>query len=149
MQRGRVAPNIPKPVTFVHLLPQRAIFLLELAALHGAREQQFNLVEIERLGDKIVCTAFHRLDCDIDRAVGGHHDADWRTRHFQGAIDQRHSVFAAEAKVSEKDVNLLAFEYVYRACNIGGDIDIVIVLKQTSQPVARMLLVIHNENGGL
>ncbi len=36
-----------------------------------------------------------------------------------------------------------------RGCNVGSDIHIVIVLKQTPEPVARMLLVIHNKNGGL
>ena len=130
-------------------MPERAVFLLELSALHRARDQQFDFVEVERLGHEIVRTAFHRLDCDVDRAVGCHHDADRGTRHFQGAIDQRHSIFAAEAQVSEKKVDLLALEYVYRPCNIGGDINIVIVLKQASQPVARMLLVINNENGRL
>ena len=46
-------------------------------------------------------------------------------------------------------VDLLSLEYVYRACDVGGDIHVVIVLKQTPEPVAGMLLVIHNENGGL
>ena len=77
VQRGRVAPDIFQPVTFVHLLPQRAVFLFQFAALYRARDQQFDLVEVERFGHKIVSAAFHRFDCDIDRAVRCHHDADW------------------------------------------------------------------------
>ena len=130
-------------------MAQRAIFLLKLSALHRTRDQQFHLVEVERFGDKIVRTAFHRFDCDIDRTVSGHHDADWGPWHFQSAIDQGHPVLVAEAEISEKHVDLLALEHVGRACNIGGDIHIVIVLQQTSQPVARMLLIIHNQNSRL
>ena len=100
MQCRRVAPNVFESVTFVNLLPKRAIFLLELAPLHRARDQHFDLVEVERLGHKIVRAAFHRLDCHIHRAVGRHHDTDRGTRHFQGAIDQGHSVFAAETQIS-------------------------------------------------
>ena len=87
MQRRRIAPDIFEPVTLVHLFAERAIFLLKFAALHRARDQQFDFVEVQRLGDEIVSATFHRLDCDIDRAVSGHHDADRRTRHFQCAID--------------------------------------------------------------
>ena len=55
----------------------------------------------------------------------------------------------AEAQIGEKDIDLLALENVHGARDIRGDIHIVIVLKQTSQPVARMLLVIHNKDGAL
>jgi hypothetical protein len=115
MQRRRIAPDVFEPVTFVHLFAERAIFLLKFAALHRARDQQFDFVEVQRLGDEIVSAAFHRLDCDIDRAVSGHHDADRRTRHFQCAIDQGHSIFAAEAEVSKKHIDLLALQHVHRA----------------------------------
>jgi len=41
MQRRGIAPDIFETVSFVHLLPQRAIFLLKLSALHCARDQYF------------------------------------------------------------------------------------------------------------
>jgi len=52
MQCCRVSPDVFEAVTFLHLFPKRAIFLLEVPALHRARDQQLNLVEIERLGHK-------------------------------------------------------------------------------------------------
>ena len=52
-------------------------------------------------------------------------------------------------KIGEKHVNLLAVEHVCRASDIRGDIHIVIVLEQTAQPVAGMLLIIHNKDGRL
>ena len=149
MQRRRIAPDIFEPVTLVHLFAERAIFLLKFAALHRARDQQFDFVEIQRLGDEIVSAAFHRLDCDIDRAVSGHHDADRRTRHFQCAIDQDHPVFIAKAQVSKQHIDLLALEHVHRASNVRRDVHVVIVLEQASQPVARMLLVVNDQDSGL
>ena len=149
MQCRRIAPDVFESVTFVHLFPQRAIFLLEFAALHRARDQQFNLVEIERLGDEIVSTAFHRLHCEIHRAVSGHHDADRRTRNFQCTIDQDHPVFAAEAEIGEEHIDLLALEHVHRASDVGGDVHVVIVLEQTAQSVARVLLVVNDQDNGL
>ena len=87
MQRPRIAPDVFESVTLVDLFAKCAIFLLKFAALHRSRDEQFDFVEVQRLGDEIVSATFHRLDCDIDRAVSGHHDADRRTRHFQRAID--------------------------------------------------------------
>src|SRR6266566_3821113 len=104
---------------------------------------------ILRLGDKIVSAAFHRFDRDVDRAIRRHHDTDGRTRHFQSAIDQLHSIFASEAKIGEEHVYLLAFKHVHRSAKIGGDIDVIIVLEQTPQPVAGMLFIINNEDCGL
>src|SRR5437879_1502231 len=40
-------------------------------------------------------------------------------------------------------------EHVDRAGDVRRDIDVVLVLEQTPQSVARMLLVIDNEDGGL
>ena len=87
VQCRRVTPDIFEPITLVHLLAERAIFLLQSAGLQGACDQQLDFVQIERLRDKIVGAAFHCFDRDIDGAVGRHHDANRRTRHFQGAID--------------------------------------------------------------
>ena len=149
MQCGRVAPNIFEAIALIHLPPERAVFLLEFAPLHRVRNQQFDFVQIERLGDKIVGAAFHRFDRDIDGTVCRHHDADGSTRHFQGAIDQGHSIFAAEAQVGEENVDLLAFEHIDRAGDICCDIHVILILEQLPKAVPSVLLVIDNEDGGL
>ncbi len=149
MEGGRFAPNVFEAVTLVHLLPERAIFLLQFATLHGTGNQQFDFVQIKRLGDKIVCAAFHRFDRDVDRAVCRHHDADGSAWHFQSAIDQLHSIFSTEAQIGEKHVDLLPLEDVHRAGNIRSDIHVVFVFKQTPQSVARMLFIIDDQDSGL
>ena len=97
--------------------------------MHRARDEQFNFIEVERLGNKIVGTAFHRFHGYVHRPVGRHHDAGRRAGHFQRAINQGHSIFAAETQVGKKHIDLLSLKHVYRARNIGGDIHIVFVLK--------------------
>ena len=58
--------------------------------------------------------AFHRFDGGIDRTVGGHHDADRRLRHFQGALDQlegnttKHNDFQRQVKEAEDNYQLYA-----------------------------------------
>ena len=149
MQRCRVAPDVFEAVTLVHLLPERAIFLLKSAALHRASDQQFNFVEIERLGHKIVSAAFHCFDRHLDGAVRRHHDADGSTRHFQSAINQCHSILATKAQIGKEHIDLLSFKHANRARNVRADIHVVFVFKQTSQAVARMLFIIDHEDGGL
>ena len=131
------------------MFPKRPIFLLEFAALHRARDQHFHLVEVKRFGHKIVSAALHRLHGHIDRTISSHHDADRRTRHLQRAIDQQHSVFVPEAQIGEEHVDLLALEDVYRAGDVRRDIDIIIVLEQAAQPIARVLLIVNDQNSGL
>ena len=148
-QRRRFADDVFESVTFVHLLTQRPIFLLHPAAGQGARDQDFDLVEVERLGHEIVGAAFHRFDRGVDRTVGRHHDADGRMRKFERALDQGHAVVAAETEIGDEQINRFAFEHVHRAANILGDVGIVFVLEQTAQPIARMLFVIDDQDGGL
>ena len=97
MQGSRIAPDVFQPITLIDLLTERAIFLLEFATPHRAGDQHFYFVEIQRFGHKIVRSAFHRFHGHVDRAISSHHDADRSARHFQRAIDQLHSIFAAEA----------------------------------------------------
>ena len=70
-------------------------------------------------------------------------------REFERALDQRHSIFAAEPQIGDEHINLIAFEHFHRAGDVGGDISIVFILEQSAQPIARMLFVIDDENGGL
>ena len=148
-QGGRFAPDVFQAVALIDLLAQRAIFLLQFAALQRARDQHFHLVEIERFRDKIIGAALHRLDRGIDRSVGRHHDADGRMRHFEGAFDQGHAIFAPQPQIGQEKIDLLALQHIDRAGDVGRDVDIVIILEQTTQPVARMLFVIDNQDGRL
>ncbi len=148
-QRRRFADDVLEAETFVHLLAQRPILLLHPPAGQRPRDQDFDLVEIERLGHEIVGAALHRLDRGIDRAVGRHHDADRRMREFERALDQGHAVVAAETQIGDHHIDLFAFQHVHRAADVLRDISVVFVLEQTPQSIARVLFVIDDQDGGL
>ena len=119
--------NVLQRKSLVHLLAQRPILLLEPAAPERARDQHLDLVEIERLGHKIVGAALHRRDRGVDRAVSRHHDADRRMRQLEGALDQRHAILAAEAEIGQQHIDLIALQHIERARDVGRDIGVVIV----------------------
>jgi hypothetical protein len=56
---------------------------------------------------------------------------------------------AAEAEVSKKHVDLLALKHVYRPADVCRHVNVVIVLEQTPQPVARMLFIVDDQDSGL
>src|SRR5207237_2873256 len=68
-QYRRFSDDVLESVAFVDLLTQGTVFLLQLPASQSARDQHFNLVEIERLSNEVVGAAFHRFDRDVDRAI--------------------------------------------------------------------------------
>jgi len=67
--------------------------------------------------------------------------------HFEGAVDQVHSVVIAQAQISQKNVDRLSLQHIDGSSDICGDVDIIIVLEQTPQAVARMLLVVDDKDG--
>ena len=55
-------------------------------------------------------------------------------RHFQGAIDQLHSIFASEAQIGQQKIDMFALQHVHRAGDVRRDVDIVLILEQLPQP---------------
>ena len=70
-------------------------------------------------------------------------------RQFERALDQGHAVVAAETEIGDQQIDLFAFEHIHRAADVLGDVGIVFVLEQTPQPIARVLFVIDDQDGGL
>ena len=68
---------------------------------------------------------------------------------FSARSIKYHPVFAAEAEIGEEHIDLLALEQVHRAGDVGGDVYVVIVFEQTPQSVARMLLIVNDQDNGL
>ena len=65
------------------------------------------------------------------------------------ALDQGHAIFAAQPKIGQEKIDLLAFEHGHGPADVGRHIDVILVLQQTAQPVPGVLLVIDDEDGGL
>ena len=117
------------------------VFFFQGATANGALQEKFNLVKIEGLGDKVPGSATHRLDGGIYRAVGRHHERDWRVGTRVGDIEDFHSGVAAEAEVGEEDFDRFAFEDLARLLHIGSNVDVEFVLQRKPQTVASVLFI--------
>ena len=106
------------------LLAQFGVLALDHAAAQGAAHEDFQPVEVQRLGDEIVRPALHRGDGGVHRAVGGHHDAHRRRGHLQRPVDERHAVLAAQAQVGQEQIDALALQDRERAGHVAGRVDL-------------------------
>ena len=88
----------------MQLLAQPGVFRLQPALLDGAVEGVPQLVELERLGDKVCGAALDDLDGIPDRAVAGDHDADDLRVPLHGGLNDGGSVDARQAQVGDDDV---------------------------------------------
>ena len=48
-------------------------------------------------------------------------------RQFERALDQRHSVLAAETQIGQEDIDLIALQNIERARDIGRDVGVVVI----------------------
>ena len=60
-----------------------------------------------------------------------------------------HPVLAGQPQIGDEHIDLFALEHIHRAGDVGRDIDIELILEQATHPVAGVLLVIDDEDGGL
>ena len=99
--RGRAADHALDRILPLDLGAEFLVFADGVSLADGPFDQDFQTVDIHRLGDKIIHTAPHRLHGGIHRSVGGHHDANRRVRAGGDDFDQLHSVARAEAQIGE------------------------------------------------
>ena len=136
-----------EPVLALDLLLQLDDFLLHLPAAQRPVDQDFQPVDVQRLGDEIVRAALHRLDRRVHRAVGRHHDDDRRMRQREDLLDERHPILAAEPQIGQHEIDRLALEHAQRPADIRGHIDLEAVLQRRAQPFAGVLFVVNDEDG--
>lgn len=147
-ERVSLAEDALNAELLLDLLLQDLVFLLQAAAAQGAFHQQFDLVQVQRLGDKMVGAAPHGLDGGVHAAVGGHHDADGGTRHRQGLLKQFHAIVLAKAQIGEHDIDRVIAQVLQGLGGIGGHIAVELILQRQAQAVAGVLFVIDDQNGG-
>ena len=101
-------------------------------------DEDFQPVEVDRLGDEIVRAALHGLDRGVDRAVGRHHDAHGRAGHLEGAVDEFHAVVGAEAQIGQQQIDAFGFQDADRPGEIGGGVDFEIVVSSDARRPSRV-----------
>ena len=121
----------------------------DAAAVERPLDDQFQLVEVHRLGHVVIRARLHRLHGVFDRAVGRHHDAHGRIGQGHGAAQQTHAIDPGHAQIREHHVHRRGFERLHRLLRVFGQQDVVAVLQGALQSFARVALVVNDQNGRL
>ncbi len=95
-------------------LAQARHLLAQLLFLEHLVDAQHQLVGVDRLGEIVVGTKTHGLDCRFDRRVGSHDDALRRIRALPELRQQRHAARLAQPQVEHDHVYLAAAEHRLR-----------------------------------
>ena len=93
-------------VLLLDLLLERAVLAAQRLALLGLAQREDDLVRLERLAHVVVGARLHRLDGEVDVAVGAHHDDRRRVLLGLERAEQIEPAHARHAHVGEDDVGV-------------------------------------------
>ena len=146
LHHGRFTDDTLQTKLPIQPVMQRLIFLLERSAPQRAGDAQFEFVDLQPpLRDVIIRALLHRLHRDILRTVRRHQNAHRRFVQRFRALDQLHAVLLRQPQVREQHGEILALKQAHRRRGVLRHINVVMLLERRAQPLARRLLVIHNE----
>ena len=121
-------------------------FLFRRARLQAAFEEQLDLAEVDGLLHEPIGAAAHRLHRGLHVAVSRHHQANRLRRKLQGAVDDRHAVFAGHPKVRQHRVGRHVLHQARGFRGVFGHESLILILQGRAQAFARVLLVVDNQN---
>jgi hypothetical protein len=101
-----------------HFFLELAEITGELAAIHGAFDQDQNLVEIERLGDVIEGAAFHRADGIAHGALRGHNNHRRVDAFVFALLEHSQSINVRQFYVQKRDIEIAVAKRLPRARSI-------------------------------
>ena len=129
---------------------ERLVLVPEALALQRVREDELDLVHLERLGDVVVRAELHRLH----RRLGGrergddHHDGLGRV--LLRRPEHREAVHLPHPEVGDDQVEHLTREGLDRLRAALADRDVVaLLLQHDREEVAHAALVVHHEDPGV
>ena len=123
------------------------VFRAGFPIAQGALDEDFQPVDIHRLGHKIIGTALHGLDRGIDRSVSGHHDANRGFGQLQGLFNQLHAIFPAQAQVRDHHLRGISFHRGQGSVAVSRHVDLVVILQRIPQTIAGVFFIIDDEKG--
>ena len=94
---------------------------LERLRLQCALDQDFQLLQVHGLCQKIERSAFHCLHRGFNVPVGGHHDDDRPARQGKRLVDDLESRFSRHAQVSDNHIVLLRLHQIERFIRTARD----------------------------
>ena len=98
------------PLMFVQSRAQFLIFLSYANCFQAALDHHFEVIEIDRLGQVIIGTDFHRFDRRFNGAIGSQHDDQRSLRPGADFAGEFHAVQTGHAQVRKNNRDILLLE---------------------------------------
>ncbi len=146
---GGVADDGVEGVTVVELGVEALVFGFEGAGAEGALEEEFEVVEVDGLGEEVGGAFLHGFDSGLDGAVGGEENDDEIGVGGAGATEELEAVGAGHAQVGEHEVGRGVGDEAESGVGVFGEADVVVGAKGAFESVAGVFVVVNDEDGGL
>ena len=124
---GALADDVREPAALFQLLLQVLVPQHELAVGEGALDHEREVVEVGRLGEKVVGAAAHRVDGALDRPVPRQDDHGNRGMGGHDALEQLLSGHARHLEVGDDQVDFGGGHDLERVLTVGGERHLVAV----------------------
>ena len=111
-------------------------------------EHQLHGVQVQGLGDEVICTLLHGSHGGVHGPVGGHHDAFGRLGQGGSGFQHVHAAFTAQAQVRQDQVRGFLLQEGDGLGEIGGGVHFIVILKAHAQGVPRGFLIIYDQQDG-
>ena len=148
--RGGFANDPVEAKAVIELLMERGVFNLQMPRAEGLFDLQLEEVDFHAaLGNVIIGPALHRLNDGLVGPIRGHEDADRGSGMGLRAIDEPKAILLGQPEIGQQHVEFLPFEQFGCGGGIVGDIHIEPILQGITQPLARCLFVVDDEQTGL
>src|ERR1700722_178771 len=128
MHRPGFTDEVFQPETLIYLVAELNILLLRLASLDSSRDLEPEFVDVYGLGHKVVGSALHRFNGGGNRAIGGHQQANRRSRPLKDLLDQRHSVFPTQPQIGQDQIDMVRIQHRQGLLCIACRIDVELIL---------------------
>jgi hypothetical protein len=147
LHRAVRAHDVLEAEAVAELLVQHPVLAHEVAALHGAAQDEEQLVLLQRLREVVESALAHRVHRAVDGAVRGHED-DAGPRGLLGELGQElDAVHVRHLEVGEDDVEGLARRRLQGLAAVGGGGRLVALrLQDHLEDVALAPFVVYDEN---
>ena len=146
-QGRRVADDARTAAARGRFFLQQAVIIQQAALLERARDQQQQVIGIDRLGEKVERALFHRLDGVLDAAVRGHHDHRQLRVELLHRAQHPHAVALGQAEIRQHERGLEILERGDRFRLVARLDDVMALrLERELEHRAQRVLVFDEEN---
>ena len=128
---------------------QFPVFLFDLLRFERFLHNQFQPVEVHRLGHKVKRPFPHGIHGSFDRAVRGEHDTRRRILFCKGFFQDLEAVGAGHADVCQDKIVVVPFQQVQAGFAILGKGHIVVQTHELGKDFPGPPFIVHQQDGGL